>query len=596
MLALFDPLKNLSPFTHPLKRLRKDITARGLAGVIITREDNYANSFLHPKNEFLERLSGFSGSAGIALITEHKAGLFTDGRYLVQAQKELKKGWECFALSSAMLTKFAKPIPKNSKLGFDGFCLSAIQTSYFKRLFKHLKLEAFKKPLLGYYHRNKLFSNQLFGGDLRQKLDAIKKILVRQGADRLLIDDPALVAWLFDIRSDGVAFSPLPAARCIVSKKGDIQVFAPRACHRSWRKVMGQSLTGRKLTGQKTTEQWLMDENAISAFLTKDAVLVDKSAPHNLWHSVRFKKQAGNSIKLLKAIKTDAELAHITAAHIREGSYITLLLHQLEQGSFGDEIQVVAGLAKIRKTDPLYWGDSFATISAFGANSALPHYIPKPTAYARFEGENAYMLDCGAHYLDGTTDLTRTLWLGKNPPASFKRHYTLVLKAHINLARTKFRTSPKASQLDAKARKVLLKHNLNYPHSTGHGVGNFLAVHEAPPSVAQNQSHLVKPNMVFSNEPAVYLKNKYGIRLENLVTLARGGTSSAVGEVAAKTKSLSPQTLSLVPFETRLINKSLLTQTELRWLNEYHQRVCQNLYALLPADTAKWLELKTATI
>lgn len=418
--------------------------------------------------------------------------------------------------------------------------------------------------------RGKFFIDEKAATDFRRKISSVTKVLARRKAAAVVITAPTSVGWLLNFRAHCNPYSAVAPSRAVVTARR-VTLFSPTPPPPPIRRHWGRAV---ECCGEGEFLKFLGE--------IKGKVLVDKtSAPYAVWAGLKNRGAVTDPCLTLKAVKTAAEIEGIKSVHIRDGAALSQFLYSLENDKLpADELQAAHRLRRLRAADPLFWGESFPTISAIGTNSALPHYIPLAATAAPMRDGNVYLIDSGGHYLDGTTDVTRTLWLGRSPPPPLLKHaYTLVLKGHINLATVKMTPTTDGERLDAAARRPLKRHGLDYPHSTGHGVGNFLSVHEFPPLIAKGGG-VVKAGMVFSNEPALYFKGRYGIRLENL-------------QVAAMPKS---EPLTQVPFESSLIVNKVLTKTERAWLNRYHAEVYENLFPLMPPKMLDWLAAKTARL
>ena len=564
------------PWSESLAGIREFTRSQGFAMGLFAHDDAYGNSFLHPADETLKRLSGFSGSAGLAIVSERGAALFVDGRYTLQAKAQAEKGFKVLPYNERSLAAFfaaARNENRRGKIGFDSFRHSAGQIASIKRSAAGFEFTPFTaSPFVpARYCSAKFFADEKAAQPFGEKLEKVARVLTKRQAAALVIHSSASVAWLLNFRADGgVPYSPIVPARAVLKRSGEVVLFCrhspPPTLRRRWRKRVRRMAEGEFLDFLRSLS---------------GRVLVDKAAaPYAVWEAVANRGSAVDPCLALKAIKTPRQIADIKAVHIRDGAAVSRFLYSLEANPPTDELQAARRLHRLRTKDPAFWGDSFATISAVGANSAQPHYLPDERTRAALSPNCVYLVDSGGHYLDGTTDITRTVWLGPAaPPLALKRAYTLVLKGHIKLAAAKLTKGMNGERLDAIARRPLKRHKLDYPHSTGHGVGNFLSVHEFPPLIAKGGGSL-RNGMVFSNEPAVYLKGRYGIRLENLIAVERSQLT----------------TLTRVPFENSLIMSELLSASEKCWLNRYHQWVCESLQPLMPPPTLGWLRGKTAPL
>ncbi len=547
---------------------------RGASLGLFGHNDAYGNGFLSPSNDTLQKLSGFGGSAGLAAVSPEAATLFVDGRYSRQAKAQVKAGFKTAAFSYKAIRDFFKahkPADKSGPpiVGFDEFRHSAGEIDAYKRQLKDFKFVGIGSAFAIRGSSLEFFIDENVGMTVSEKLKLVALKVAKKKAAATLLASPFSVAWLLNFRANSdILHTPAPPCRAVVKADGEVYLFLPHRPSAALRRHWGGRVRA-------------FPEAKLPGFLRKlkGKIMLDKTnVPYGLWAATPNPLNAADPCLGLKAVKSPAEISAIAAAHIRDGAALARFLCSVEKKLPADEVTAARRLHRLRAEDPLFWGESFPTISAVGKNSAMPHYIPGKNS-ARLRSGSVYLIDSGGHYFDGTTDVTRVIWLGDSLPPALKKTYTLVLKAHIRLAKADIAEIRNGERLDGVARRTLRRHNLDYPHSTGHGVGNFLSVHESPPVIGRGGG-VLKTGMVFSNEPAVYFAGNYGIRLENLL--------------AVEGRGLRP--LTCVPFAANLIRPELLSSGERRWLNRYHRWVGEALYPLLPPSMLGWLEKNTAEI
>ncbi|MEP9366226.1 aminopeptidase P family protein [Xanthobacter sp. VNH20] len=585
-----------------LAALRAELAARGLDGYVIPRADAHQNEYVTPAEERLAWLTGFTGSAGLCVVLKDEAALFVDGRYTLQAPAQVD-GTAFTVVPLADITPerwIAEHLPKGCSLGFDpwrstldmkdklsqavakaGGILVAVEDDPIARLWTDRPA-----PPRAAAH---LLDDARAGASPREKLSQVQAALVAEKLDGALISDPHATAWLFNLRGADVSHTPLVLSWSLVPAQGRPEVFiAPEKLSNAVR-------------AQLEDVADIADEGALAprlaAFAKGRTVRVDQAtAPVALAQVI---EQAGGSISkgadpiaLLKAVKNAAEIAGMRAAHLRDGVALARFLKWFEETAPSgtvSEIRAVEALETFRRQSGPLNDVSFPTISGAGPNGAIVHYRVTRDTNRRVNDGELFLLDSGAQYPDGTTDVTRTLVVGE-PTAEMRRHFTLVLKGHIALARAVFPVGVSGAQLDPLARQFLWAHGLDFDHGTGHGVGAGLSVHEGPARISKLGHVPLKAGMILSNEPGYYKSNAYGIRLENLILVEprhpEGGERPSLGF----------ETLTLAPFEKRLMALELLTKTEIEWINSYHAEVAVRVGPLLEAETCAWLLRATAPI
>ncbi len=571
--------------------------AHGVDACIIPTNDPHQSEYVANHWKAREWISGFTGSAGLVIITKDQAGLWTDSRYFLQAESQLKGTEIVLYKQQATGTPeyvawLAEHLPEGSTVGLDGFLFSIGQIRHFEKQLhpKGIRLNI-QLDLIGEIWKERpplpldtIFEYELeFAGESRlAKLDRIRAQMRLQGVDFHLVTTLDDIAWTLNIRGKDVDCNPVAIAYLIV----------------------GLSTTHFFINLQKVPDEIkrnlnedgviLHDYEALEAFLQqlRQPILVDERLVNiRLFQAIpEVQIRKGDNIPLaLKAIKNPVEIQNLRVAMRKDGVALLRFFRWLEQTiqvQTVTEYEASRKLNEFRATQGNYFGESFSAIVGYNANGAIVHYHPEAATAAAIRPEGLLLLDSGGQYLEGTTDITRTVALG-TPTALQKQHFTLVLKGHIALARAKFPVGTSGVQLDTLARQFLWQEGLNYGHGTGHGVGFFLNVHESPQGFAaspnsQRGSTIHEPGMLSSNEPGFYKTGEYGIRIENLVLCVEA-------EETGFGKFLQFDTLTVFPIDTKLINPSLLTEAEKDWINYYHKWVFSQLASSLEEEEVEWL-------
>lgn len=573
--------------------LRKALDSAGLAGFVVPRADEHQNEYAPPSEERLLWLTGFSGSAGLAIVLSEQAALFVDGRYTEQAAAQTDRSvFEIHHLIDdppyAWITQKLRP---GDKLGYDprlhtpdavarfaaacgkaGAELAAVKENPIDRLWTDRPA-----PPLGPIHPHKL---RFAGEPAQAKIERVKEKLA--GADGLLVSDPHNLAWLFNIRGADVAHTPLPLGFAYVAREGRPLVFLDG---RKLSNAMRDSLMELAEVGEPAKLQAFLTElGGKGARVLFDAATAQALMTQTLERSGGKPAIGADPITLMKATKNKAELIGARAAHERDGAALTRFLAWFDnEASRGriSEIDAAAALETFRRETGLLKDISFPTISAAGPHAALPHYRVSEASNRKIE-RGIFLIDSGAQYEDGTTDVTRTIAVGRPTPAMRDR-FTRVLKGHIAIAEAVFPAGTTGAQIDALARASLWRAGLDFDHGTGHGVGAYLSVHEGPQRISKTGHAALAPGMIVSNEPGYYRAGAFGIRIENLVAVAKREIAGAERDM------LGFETLTLAPIDLRLIDLKLMTADEVRWLNAYHARVRKTVSSLVDAATRRWL-------
>jgi Xaa-Pro aminopeptidase len=585
-------------------QLRAELARRGLAGFIVPRTDRFQNEYLPPSEERLAWLTGFTGSAGVAIVLADRAIIFVDGRYTLQVRDQIDP--QLFAVEHLVDTPPETWLEANlaagAKLGYDPW-LHTVEGA--EKLAKACVaagatlLATDPNPIDAIWTDRPappvgpvtLHDLRFAGEPAAAKLDRIRAEIARLKSDALVVSNPQDVAWALNIRGADVAHTPLPLAFAIVPREGRASLY----------------VDGRKLANTvRDALEGLLDVREPTAFAGDLAAL--GAAERNLRLDqataadalAKLVTQAGGKVARgpdpiapMKAVKNDTEIAGTRAALVRDGAAVVRFLCWLDGASRSGtltEIDAVTALETFRRDTAALKDVSFPTISGAGPNGAIVHYRVTRKTNRRIEPGELFLIDSGAQYEDGTTDITRTVAIGA-PSDEMRARFTRVLKGHIAIATAVFPDGTTGAQLDSFARQALWAAGLDFDHGTGHGVGSYLSVHEGPASISKRGAAALKRGMILSNEPGYYKTGAYGIRIENLVLVREAPA------VAGAEKPLNAfETLTLAPIDRRLVEPALLTLDELGWLDAYHVRVAETLSPLVDADTRAWLTAATRPI
>jgi Xaa-Pro aminopeptidase len=580
-----------------LAALRAELKHRGLDGFIVPRADRHQNEYVPPYAERLAWLTGFTGSAGAAIVLADRAAIFVDGRYLVQVREEVDSA--AFAVEHLVehppTAWIEENLPSGAKLGYSpwlhtvegaerlakaadaaGGSLVAVADNPIDVLWQKRP-----QPPLGAVALHDL---RYAGEAAAAKLARVNETLGKR-ADVLIVSDPQAVSWLFNIRGSDVPHVPVVLAFATVQRSGRPAIY----------------VEPRKLTGAARTQLETLAVFRTPADFEKDlaalgkagrAVMLDPAlCPDAIARAVTESGgkivRAADPIAPMKAVKNAAEIAGARAAQLRDGAAVTSFLawfdREAARGAL-TEIDAVEALESFRRDTGLLKDISFPTIAGAGPDGAIVHYRVTRRTNRRITPGELFLIDSGGQYEDGTTDITRTVAIG-TPAADMRRNFTLVLKGHIAIARAVFPDGVTGAQLDPLARQFLWRDGLDFDHGTGHGVGSYLSVHEGPARISKLGTAPLKRGMILSNEPGYYRAGAYGIRIENLVLVVEVPAAAAEAE-----KPLNAfETLTLAPIDRRLVEPSLMTPEEIAWLDSYHTRVRDLLAPLVDEPTRVWL-------
>lgn len=609
--VMFQSFENIAGPSNGKTRvslLRKALKARGLAAFLVPHADEYQNEYLPPNAERLSWLTGFTGSAGMAVIATGTAALFVDGRYALQAPAQVDgRIFEVLQIPSNKPADWLKKnLRKGDAIGYDPrlHTIRAIARMQQDADIAGLRLIPQDTNPVDAIWKNRqaapgkaisLHPLEFAGQPAAKKIAAVQKQLKKAKADAQILTSPESIAWLLNIRGQDVPHTPLPLSFAIVPAKGKPELFiAPGKVPAPVRKELVKDVKLRKPDALSSA----LSSAGKAAGTALRCVQLDAERASQ-WFAEKLSQTGARIIHgsdpciALKARKNKTEIAGARAAHKRDGAAMCRFLAWLDAQALSgnvDEISAAKKLETFRRQTGELREISFDTISGAGANGAIVHYRVSESSNARLEPGTLYLVDSGAQYLDGTTDITRTVSVGA-PTHDMRRHFTLVLKAHISLSAARFPAGTRGVDLDPLARAPLWKAGLDFDHGTGHGVGSYLSVHEGPQNISKRGMAELEPGMILSNEPGYYLEGEYGIRTENLVLVTparkvKGGARPMMGF----------ETLTLAPYDQRLVDPSLLTGDELKWLNAYHARVMKQIGPELGAGDRKWLQQATTPV
>ena len=590
---------SFGPLHLPL--IRDAVARAGLDGLLIPHEDEHQNEYLPDANDRLAWATGFTGSAGAAVVLKDKAAVFVDGRYTLQVRDQVDGAlFEIRDLVEGGVPAYLESELKSGQVvGYDPRLHSPDSLDRLRKAAE--KAGATLKPVAA----NPLDEAwgkarpaqpqapvvphplQYAGEDSAAKRARIGAAL---GADAAVVTAPASIAWLFNIRGGDVIRSPLPLGQAVLRKDGTARLFLDPA----------------KVTPELPA--WLGNQVALEspdalpqalADLKGQTVLVDPGQSSS-WYFDALAAAGAEVVRgmdpttLPRACKNDTEVEGTRRAHARDGVALTKFLHWLAtdaQETLPDEIEVVTKLEGLREATGALKDLSFDTIAGAGPNGAIVHYRPVERLNRKLETDSLLLVDSGAQYLDGTTDVTRTVAIG-TPSQEMRERFTLVLKGHLALGRVRFPVGVTGSALDALARMALWQHGLDYDHGTGHGVGSYLGVHEGPQRIAKAPNSVaLQPGMIVSNEPGFYKTGAYGIRIENLQVV-----TPAADIPGGERPMLGFEQLTMAPIDRRLVDTALLTPEETAQLNAYHARVLAVVGPKLEGAEKAWLEAVCAPL
>ena len=592
----------MAAINERIASLRDVMRKAGVSACIIPGTDPHASEYIADYWKERVWISGFTGSAGTAVVTLTKAGLWTDSRYFLQGEEELKgsgmdlmkmglpetadiipwlidtlKPGEKVAVNAQMFSVNAYAAMK-SELETVGIELVSID------LMKEVWTDRPDLPKKPFY----VFDLKYSGQSTTDKIAATRAEMAKLRSQVFVMSALDDIAWLFNIRGNDVDFNPVVIAYALV-EENDVTLFVDQ-----------DKLTEETKTYLASVGVRIKAYDAIYSVLeqieSSKTVLIDGAKLNRaLYESIPAactKRNAMSPVFKLKSIKNEVEMAGVRQAMVKDGVALTRFFIWLEENLKSgnlNEVSVDQKLYEFRSKQENFKGESFSTIAGYGPHGAIVHYRAVPESASTLKPENLFLLDSGGQYLEGTTDITRTVALG-TPTVKQKIDFTLVLKGHIALATAKFPSGTRGSQLDILARKAMWDLGINYGHGTGHGVGHFLNVHEGPQNIRMDENPIsLQEGMFMSNEPGLYRTNQYGIRTENLIHVIKA-EKTEFGEF------LKFETVTLFPIDKELIDVEMMSDEDIDWLNNYHKRVYDTLAQKLDENEREWLSRKCAKL
>jgi len=554
-----------------IAEIQKEMAAKRCGAYLVCHGNRFLGQDILPEEHKLKFLCGFSGSAGLLVITEKQAFLFVDGRYELQARQETAGTGIAVIDENPTLANAVNLLNKKKicRIGYDGWCIAETEIRMLQKKYPEiLWLELGNLTAVEQNHAVEVRERgaEYSGAERKEKIALLQRIMKKKKADYWLLTGADSISWLLNIYAHDLPYSPVVRTYALLSADGSFVLFGNEL--QTKLPNIKQTETADCLSRLKGTILYSAAETPqkLLSLFSKTAVMVDVK----------------DVCQEYKAQKNAVELQGMINCHVRDGVALSRFLCWLEKNWQGKtELDAVNKLHEFRAEQKLFFSESFATIAGTAEHGAIVHYEPDYKTNMPLRENNLLLLDSGAQYFDGTTDVTRTVVLG-TPTAEMKKYFTLVLKSHIALARAVFPVETSGYKLDALAREPLWQHKLDFKHGTGHGVACFGNVHEGPQRIAAGGSlYGFKENMVTSIEPGLYLENKYGIRIENL---------AYTKVVAPGEEFLRFEYLTVVPIDKSLIDDYFLATGERDWLNAYHRKVYESLAPYVNDEEKKWLK------
>lgn len=580
--------------------LRKKMKENNIDFYIIPTLDPHGSEYLPDYYRERAFVTGFTGSAGTAVVSKDKAYLWTDGRYFIQAERQIKNnGFELMKMGEENVPTYIEWLKENIKdnetvgLNYKYYLQSSFESLENSLKDKDIKIKDIDIIKEMWQNRPELPLDKLIVHDVKyagktaeEKLEEVRKIMKNKKADIFVITSLADIAWLYNIRCTDIEDTPVAISYAIV-EMDKAHLFIDNKKIDDISKKHLESFA--EIHEYDEVFEYIKKYNNKNIFIDKDKV------NHKLFNCINDTNNiiSGRNItEELKGIKNEVELENLRKASIRDGVAVTKFIYWLKKEISEREISEIEAsdvLRKLREKGENFVMDSFGTISAYGENAAMAHYSATPDNYSMIKNKGLYLVDSGAQYYDGTTDITRTIAVGELRDVE-KRDFTLVLKSHLALMSAKFLKGTTDRSLDIISRYPLWKHNIDYKHGTGHGVGFFLGVHEGPHSISpKGKNTVMEIGMVVSNEPGIYIEGSHGIRTENILEVVKD-IKNEFGEF------YKFRNLSYAPIDVDAIDKNMLSQEEKDELNEYHKEVYKKISDKLTEEERKWLEKVTAEI
>lgn len=589
--------------TERIAKLKELMKERGIDYYIIPSADYHQSEYVGDYFKGREWISGFTGSAGTVVVTQNEVGLWTDGRYFIQAEKQLQgSGITLFKMGEEGVPTFIQYIVNNIQsgetLGFDGKVLATNTVLDFEAKFKDKKVNFnFEFDLVGEIWRDRpsLPASQVFvleekftGESVEKKLTRVRNILEEENCDVNIITSLDDIAWIFNIRGNDVKNNPVNLAYAAITVDKAVLYIGEEKLNSEVEKYLYKN-------GVEVRDYFEIYED-MERVSNSNIIMMDL----NKVNYTIFKKlnpeikviNRSNPSTIMKACKNKVELENLRNSHVKDGVAVTKFMYWLKNSIGKEEITEMSATQKLesfRKEQELYIEPSFDTIAAYESNAAMMHYKSTPETDRRLEAKNLFLVDSGGQYFDGTTDITRTFVLGECSE-ELKKHFTLVLKGMINLSKVKFLYGVTGTNLDILARQVLWNIGIDYKCGTGHGVGFLLNVHEGPQGIrVQYNPQVLEEGMNVTNEPGVYIAGSHGIRLENELIVQKA-------EKTEFGQFMKFETMTYAPLDLDGVIKELLSKEEIEYLNNYHQMVYEKVSPYLTLEEKEWLKEYTRAI
>ena len=589
--------------TARLAAFREELARRKLTGFVIPRADQQQNEYVAPSEERLAWLTGFTGSAGMAIALKQTAAVFVDGRYTLQAAKQVDaRAWKVEPLIDPSPESWlTSHLTAGDRRGFDPWLHTSAAAERLAAACAKAGAELIavdSNPLDAVWTERPapplgpvaIHGTQFSGEAEVDKLKRIRTEIDRLGVDALVLSDSHAVAWTFNIRGADVSHTPLPLSYALVPKDGRPKIFIDhRKLSNSARDHLEQSADVREpdaLTPQLT------ELAQTGASIALDSATAADALSRLIGNAGGKVVRGSDPTALLKACKNTTEIEGTRTAHRRDAVALARFLAWIDREAPSGaltEIDAVEALETFRRETGALKDVSFPTIAGTGPNGAIVHYRVTRKTNRRIASGDLLLIDSGAQYQDGTTDVTRTIAIG-TPTAEMRDRFTRVLRGHIAIARAVFPDGTTGAQIDTLARQFLWQAGLDFEHGTGHGVGSYLSVHEGPARISKLGTTPLKRGMILSNEPGYYKTDAFGIRIENLELVVAADIKGAEKPMNAF------ETLTLAPIDRRLIDLTMLSEQELAWLNDYHARVRREVRPHLDEATKAWLDAATAAL
>lgn len=585
--------------------LRLAMKEDGVSAYIIPSNDPHMSEYVAEHFKSRQYFSGFTGSAGTLVVTEKGSGLWTDGRYFIQAERQLAGSEiQLFKMEQKDVPTYieyiAQELEEGQSVGIDGKLFSASTVKTMKKQFANKKLQINSRldlveglwenrpaaPLTEVYHHELIYT----GMSTKEKIEKVRACLKEKKAEGYVLTELASIAWLFNIRANDIAYNPMATAYAYLNQEEAYLCTEGSRVPESVAQILNQQ--GVTLKGYEEIEDLLKE------IKEPTKILCHTQNVNQYLYGLLEENEAISIVEdeeiviNLKAIKNPVEIENMIEAHIKDGCALTHFMVDFEKRMANDEslteYDLLDLLTAARLAQPNNKGESFNAIIGYKENAAMMHYAPTKEKHKKLEKEGLLLIDSGGQYLEGTTDITRTFALGPTTDEE-KRAYTLTLKSHIALARAIFLEGCTGGNLDILAREPMWENGLDYKCGTGHGVGFMLGVHEGPQSLRTTNHVPLKPGMILTDEPGVYIQDQFGIRTENILVIKEHMTTDSGTFYRF-------DNITFFPIDTKPINMAMLDPKEIKWLNDYHQMVYDKLSPRLEGEALEWLKANTQTI